>query len=511
MDTTRHIRPLSWSFGVCVTLCFCLPAVSTNLGCSRKSKEEDNPAVDVAQGDQATNPDTTSSQQNTQQATAAYSVPDLLPPPPVSEVEQKTLDALLKLTPSQNVPDETVALLKEGEALLQLATQTLHDSEAAHHLQAQFMLEFGDASQAKKIWQDLLEQNASNLTVIEGLLQVAKQEGDFEAVVRYSRQALQLEPGNPNYRLELGVALLDAAEIEDSSDVLGKIVADYPQNPEARVEYACVLLQLDELESAKEQLEKALELAPDQRSVHLELGRTYSRLGSPDLAKKHFGEHRRLQAEFAKQDTKARREYDDGTANRKAVSKLCSDLARLFLEEQLATISHRMLERAYHLDEKNIDCRQILSLLFARRNDFSSAIEYLDEIAKLHPKQFILTRDAVNLFLQAGKQDEAAQRLIQFTTANPEDVEAAAACSQFFMSQVPRPAEALKLAQHVVELRASPQAFLLLASAQEFAGQRDQAIRTLERAIVMDPGNPQYAQLLNIPRSRNATFRPQTP
>lgn len=511
MDTTRHNRPLSWPLGVCVALCLCLPAVCTNMGCSRKSKEEAKPGVDIAKGDQATNPDTTAAPQDTQQTITPHSVPKLLPPPPVSAAEQETLDALPKLTRSDNLPDETVALLKEGEVLLELTTQAIPDSEAAQHLRAQFMLDFGEASQAKEIWQNLLEKNASNLTVVEGLLQVAKQEGDFEAVAQYSRQALQLEPGNPNYRLELGVALLDAAEIEESSNVLGKIVADYPQNPEARVEYACVLLQLDELESAKEQLEKALELAPDQRSVHLELGKTYSRLGSRDLAKKHFEEHRRLQAEFAEQDTQARQQYDDDAANQKDISALCSNLARLFLEDQKVTIGQTLLERAYHLDEQNIDCRQMLSLLFAKRNNFAKAIEYLDEIAELHPKQFVLARDTVNLLLQAGKQDEAAQRLIQFTTANPQDIEAAAACSQFFMSQVPRPAEALKLAQQVVDLQASPQAFLLLASAQEFAGQRDAAIKTLDRAIVMDPGNPQYAQLQNMLRSRAAAPQPKTP
>ncbi|MEM7560932.1 MAG: tetratricopeptide repeat protein [Planctomycetota bacterium] len=482
-----------------------------NSGCSKKTAEKPQVGAEVVLGNQAVDPSSTTASPTQEQTNTSYSPPELLPPPPVSPVEQKTLDALPRLTRSQNLPDETVALLKEGEALLELTTQAIPDSEAAQHLRAQFMLDFGEASQAKEIWQALLEKNSANLTVVEGLLQVAKQEGDFEAVVRYSRQALKLEPGNPNYRLELGVALLDAAEIEESSDVLGKIVADYPRNPEARVEYACVLLQLDELESAKEQLEKALELAPDQRSVHLELGKTYSRLGSRDLAKKHFEEHRRLQAEFSAQDTQARQQYDDDAANQKDISALCSNLARLFLEDQKVTIGQTLLERAYHLDDQNIDCRQMLSLLFAKRNDFAKAIEYLDEIAELHPKQFVLARDTVNLLLQAGKQDEAVQRLIQFTTANPQDIEAAAACSQFFMSQVPRPAEALKLAQQVVDLQASPQAFLLLASAQEFAGQRDAAIKTLDRAIVMDPGNPQYAQLQNMLRSRAAAPQPKTP
>ncbi|MEM7478473.1 MAG: tetratricopeptide repeat protein [Planctomycetota bacterium] len=446
------------------------------------------------------------------------SSPPFQPPPPhvVGPEEQRVLDQLPKSTLSavesasqiEELPTAGVQLLEEGKAIAQIAAENFENIALTKNLQARFLVDFGEPDSAREIWLQVIEQDSKNITAIEGLQSIAKQQGEFELAVQYSRLAVEAAPSDPNYALELGIALLDAAELEESKKVLASVAERYPMNPEAHVELACVLLQKDELEAAKSHLETALELAPNQRAIHLELGKTYSRLGKREEAKKHFDEHRRLQAEFANQDTLARQEYDDAKQNRIDVAKLITDIARVFLEQRYLKAGEVLLQRAYELDDRNFDCRQLLGILHQQRGEFEQAIAYLKEVAVLFPEQFVVSRDITLLYLQQGKLAEAEKQLVLFSEQNPKNLDAHVAITQFFMTQVRKPDQAIRFAEKVCEIQVSPQAFLLLASAQEFAGNSEQAAKTLDRAIVMDPGNPQYEQMQRMLREQAKNAQP---
>jgi len=66
-------------------------------------------------------------------------------------------------------------------------------------------------------------------------------------------------------------------------------------------------LRIGQLPAARRELEKATQPEPDNAATHYQLGRLYSEIHAPDLAKAEFARTAELQSEAAKAKSVPRR------------------------------------------------------------------------------------------------------------------------------------------------------------------------------------------------------------
>ncbi len=143
---------------------------------------------------------------------------------------------------------ETLATQYQGKFLLALA-DVAQDPTLAQHLQVQGLPSLRVVRDGQLVDQlegpqdeAVLRQMLDRLTMSSGdLLRAQLQEildaGDLQAALQLLQQAVQEEPGNPAFKVELADVLIRAGEVADARQVLAGLPEDAPdrERPDTRL------------------------------------------------------------------------------------------------------------------------------------------------------------------------------------------------------------------------------------------------------------------------------------
>lgn len=198
--------------------------------------------------------------------------------------------------------------LDEAQRFCQQALRADPENAHALHLYGLIVLGLGDAQRALQSLEKAVRLDPSNPTLLNNLGQIHRDQGRVDDAESCFRKALDLkadyaeaganlgtllhasgrmERSAQNY-LRLGLALETTGQFADAVQSYRQALTLEPENPQAHHGLGRTLERLGRLEDAAESLNAALALKSDSAEVHHDLGNALVRLGRLDDAEQRY-------------------------------------------------------------------------------------------------------------------------------------------------------------------------------------------------------------------------------
>lgn len=141
---------------------------------------------------------------------------------------------------------------------------------------------------------EILALDPNNAAALNNLGLAHLHSGDYGAAISSLRQAVQKDPANAEYRVNLANALVDAAylfqdqreaNLQEAVRLLEEALATDPQHIAAQNNLGAVLYEMGKYQEAAAAYEKAAALAPQNPYPRLGLGLCYLKLQQPERAR----------------------------------------------------------------------------------------------------------------------------------------------------------------------------------------------------------------------------------
>ena len=340
--------------------------------------------------------------------------------------------------------------------------------------------------------------------------------------------ALPAHAQEPEELVKRGLALMKASRPQDAERALRRVLERDPDRVDARTLLGLLLLERGAVAEAEASLRRALELDPRNESARFGLGLALSRRGETRAASTEFeqllhapqvGTSARTQwilARFiAGLDDEACQAARDAVSAHPTVAEYHRLLGFLLhVRGKLKEAIHAYVQ-SLEIDPANLEAHVGLVSLFARRQEWQSALDWCDRALNLDPSHPVLHRERAQALARLGRDTEAraaeatADRVYTAETHYIRSVRARAAGrtaeeERFLRETVaanPQSSRAwadlgelLKAGGRLKEAREAflmavetdpekPRGWLGLASAQEAGGDRAAAVATLRRAL----------------------------
>ncbi|KGJ91547.1 XrtA/PEP-CTERM system TPR-repeat protein PrsT [Colwellia psychrerythraea] len=150
-------------------------------------------------------------------------------------------------------------------------------------LMAKLERDTGSIVTAIKLFKEIAQANKTNTEVIEALLMIYANQGDFNAALVESDKLTKLVFLNPAYIKQKAEIYLALNKIVDARKQLG-LLQGVVNSPSELFQLSQLQLKLNDVSNAKNSIDKALSLAPQSLRLRLELVKIEMTLGNLDSA-----------------------------------------------------------------------------------------------------------------------------------------------------------------------------------------------------------------------------------
>ncbi len=165
------------------------------------------------------------------------------------------------------------------------------DPETHYHL-GRLFYNGNDFAAALEAFEKVIELDSNSVRTFNHLGQTKQALGDFAGAREAYLRAIQLEQQQPARSewpyYNLGLLHITEGRFPEAVQYLRQALERRPSWPEARVKLARAFLSGDRLEEAQRQLNQVVEAEPENADAHYLLGRTWTKMGQPDQARRHF-------------------------------------------------------------------------------------------------------------------------------------------------------------------------------------------------------------------------------
>ena len=372
---------------------------------------------------------------------------------------------------------------------------------------------------------------------------LAEQRHDYTRAIYYYKEALKLAPREDWYYLFLGKAYLDLLpQVQDTTQRTALLRESEAELLKARqinplnTDHTANLARLHRLgtrdyNQSLAYYRQAVELSPHNAQLFNELGQTYQILGQIDLAQQTYqhsleldplyintyvllGELYRSQGRITDTLTlyvNAIQTFETSVPYFKSsVVQLCTEVGRIYLEQNRYTEAIPWYEKAIALDPKSLPAHSALGYIYAQQSEslkkagkdaeaqaqLSKALSEFEICVTLSPKDFTSQRNLASVYLQLGRKEEAIRAYLACAQINPKDVATRQTLATLYL-QAGRPTEAIAQYEELVKLTPNDVATLMnLALLYRDTGQRTKALEMAQRALQLAPNDPQLQALV---------------
>ena len=248
-----------------------------------------------------------------------------------------------------------------------------------------------------------------------------------------------------------------------------ELAASNPDDARVHNNLATALARAGKLAEAIPQYERALELNPQYHSIHDSLGQALASEGRPDEAIAHF--------------EKALEAYPES-------ADVHNNLGRALAMKDRLDDAMAEFQKAAELDPRSADARNNIGRILASKGRLEDAIPYFQKAVEIDPDfaeahQFL----GAALYYARGRVQEALAQWREALRVRPDFLPALNEAARVMATSSEAPArngpEAVKLAEHAVELSGGQEAIYLdtLAAAYAEAGRFDEAVETARRGL----------------------------
>jgi len=369
------------------------------------------------------------------------------------------------------------------------------------------------------------------------LAEQAEAQGDADAVVRYYRKALSLDPSSAYLYARVATLQARNRKIADAL-IMARMATIFDANyDEAHALLGKIYNLTGDRVRAIESYNKALELKPDEKEL-------YVFVGSLQASQNRFAEAEKTFKKMVQQFPEEKdgyfylgkvyvetKQYDQAVktfeklleVRKEGASQVHVELGAIYAMQNKLTEAEYHFREAVKLDSFNIDARFKLGQVLATQNNFAEAYKVFDELSKLAPSN-VRIRIQMALILAAQKQyDQAKEMLNKILETKPgwdqvrfhlgrilrEQGKMDDAEKEF--SQIPKGAstylnsrivmaimylktralgKAMRYADEAIETESKdPDLYQIRGSILEELGRYTEALKSYNRAIELDPNN----------------------
>lgn len=322
--------------------------------------------------------------------------------------------------------------------------------------------------------------------------------GDHEEAVRALQKALELDPGLPNARVRLGEALANEGRMEEAVKELELHVKRFPRSTEGLFRLGQAYFHVKQYGKAKECQERVIQLDPEYAPAFHALANVCEAMG----LRAESDKHRRRFAELGRRDPDPGRTYreriDDVNLAQGNLAETHLVAAKVYqaAAESLRVppptdIIEKHLRAAARANRKDRQSRAMLLDLYDKANRIKDAVEVLNDLVALEPKEPLHRVNRGSLLVRLKMLDEAEDDFRQAVLLAPNDARGYAKLAMLRFQHEPNLREARKLMQTAVRLAPDKAEYhALLAEICASLQDRTAALEAIRRAAELEPDHP---------------------
>jgi len=350
----------------------------------------------------------------------------------------------------------------------------------------------GDTDEAMKLWARSIELDATRGDANESLGQALLLRDDYAAAEKYLRRALEIDTNSVNARFRLAKTLSQQGKLQEALVVLEKAGTLSAEGHRLMGE---ICQQLNQHERARTNYEAAIRLKADFPEAYYGLAQTFAQLGEAGKSRELMEKSSVLRKESDEQARRARAEFNPLAVTRQSVARTHTDVGRVYMVLGRTTKAEELWLRAAALDSKNVLCRLQLAVLYQQTRRDREALHFYEQAARLDPGDGLTHLNMGRVCMKLQNPDRAQTAFKEVIRLEPKRPEGYSALAQLYLQTRSNLAEAERLATLATELAKEAPYFALLSQACVQNGNQDGALSAINRAIELQPANPQFVQM----------------
>ncbi len=312
-------------------------------------------------------------------------------------------------------------------------------------LRANHLLDEGDVDTAFGLLREAVSRQPSNVAALELMAEAAVRTGRWQDAEFALKSALGLQPDNLNLKLRLGGVYLAKDEPSAARDVFQELTESFPHSDRAWAALGLIDAGLGNVSRALNELSRALRENPLLPEAQLAYGELLLAQGKPDAALQAFDAARNLLQDDAQLEARLGQ-------------------AKLALDRDEEALAH--LRTAIAGGYQPADVQRAFALALVTNNLFA----------------------------------EAQREMAEFPTDESGDLDVV---TGLLLLEHGLPGSAETELREVAELRPSDPAVLNMLAAAVYRQERyAEAVALLQRAVELEPGNPEWQ--VNLLQAREA-------
>lgn len=195
----------------------------------------------------------------------------------------------LKLNPEKNEQDFTLA--KEGEVVVPFGTPAVVDPSVETFNAGVALANEGKNAEAIAKMEEALAAKPGMAAALQGLTQLNHRVKDWQKVITYGEQFLEISPDEP----QIFVMLADAYKESGNKAKAAEYAAKAPKNPTALFNQAAQLINSGKMAEAAPLLEQAIAADPEFAQAYYELGMLYAGMSKNAEARRNLQKYLELE------------------------------------------------------------------------------------------------------------------------------------------------------------------------------------------------------------------------
>ncbi len=392
---------------------------------------------------------------------------------------------------------EIAALLREIDDVACSLVERYPDSPEALEVLARAHYRLSKTNAAEEIWEECLQLDPRFCPAVHAVGLLNMEIGNNTKAVEYFRRALELEPDNSSFPVELSQALMANGQTDEALQVLQADIARHPQSLATMSMLGQAYLQKRDYAQAKEYLERMIAIDPEFPNAYSGLVTACANLGEEELAKQYAETLKQLKTQEEEMHRSMLKVRDEVKTTSGVVTEIYAAAANVHLAHDEPALAEEYLLKAIQFSPHNVVTHEILAWLYQRQGRKEDAVRILHKLMTIAPNDIASQLECAQLCADLDMFDEAEAAYRHVIELSPKQAGPYVALAKLYLDHVYNLSEARKLAQAAVDLAPSAQHFYLLGATCQMNGDKDGARQAIARAAALDPQNPEYQRVLH--------------
>jgi tetratricopeptide (TPR) repeat protein len=403
-------------------------------------------------------------------------------------------------------PAEKAAAWKEEE--VRLAEQLIREfpeSEEPLVLLGDVHRRRGNTDLSVDLWEKALQMNPQRGDVYNRLAQLAFDKDEYEKAIGLWRQALELSPALGRAHVDIARCLMALGQYRESIPEIQEELKRAPDVPVGYFLLGQAYQHLQDYENARQNYEKTVELAPDHANAHYGLYTIYARLKESEKAQQHLALFQKCKERDDLRVRQHDQEITDLNLFSRSLARVCAGAHELYLRAGDGTRVEAMLRRAVELDPNNIGYQEKLVALYEGTRRTSEALALCRHIEQLDPNHAACQLNIGKLSARLGRFEDAERALRRVIALLPEYYAGYQELARLYLRTNTNLPQARELAQKAVALESRADSWFVLGWTCDVNGDPAGALSAMQKAVELDPNNPQYVQVYERIKKREGS------